>query len=375
MADSDAIVVTRAAVDVAPTSSLAPVPAEMTPSWVEIAPEVSASGAGGAVADAAAPGADCAPPEAAVAEATMGAAGTSATKGVATEAMADVVGYEAGGETGGEGGGEGGEDVEGSALSVHVAVEEMLMGSASDPRAWVGDAPRAVRDGLWLGGAACVEGDSDGVLDAGISHVLNVSASVPMPTPPRGEPPFVCRRVAVADDADAAVALEECAAFVHAARELGGSALVLGRTGGDRAAAVCIYHLLRHARTPLADALAAVRAAHPGAMPSIGLMQRLVECEARLLGPPTPSLSIDAYRWAYIDTLANSAAAASASAAAAAADGDAGAVAGADTGRSAAVRDAVLTQRPAVLCTLRAGRDHIAQLVAGMRDAEPSETR
>ena len=56
------------------------------------------------------------------------------------------------------------------------------------------------------------------------------------------------------------------------------------------------YHSLR-----LSEALSVVRTARPRAQPNVGFWQRLVEAESWLVSESPPSMSIQQFRWGFLE--------------------------------------------------------------------------
>ena len=70
--------------------------------------------------------------------------------------------------------------------------------------------------------------------------------------------------------------------------------------GTSCAPTVVMYYLMRHASFSLAAALNLVSERHPPSQPNIGFIQRLTEAEAWMTGAITPTLSIEEYKWRFL---------------------------------------------------------------------------
>jgi hypothetical protein len=152
--------------------------------------------------------------------------------------------------------------------------------------------------GLHVAEAAAVTPET--LSAAGVTHAVNATVDAPMPP---ALPLAACTRVPVADDIDAPLHahLEGAGAFIERALEGGGRVLIFCATGDSAAPAVASFFLMRHRRLRLADALGAVRAARAGARPNVGFWQRLVEAESWIHAPHPPSMTLQQYRWAFLE--------------------------------------------------------------------------
>ena len=134
----------------------------------------------------------------------------------------------------------------------------------------------------------------EGLVNLGVTHVL-VLGDAPAPQVPSGAVGFRVHRVPLAGLSDH---FERAAAFLRAAVRAGGRACVLcGTPEKDGAAALACFYLMRDGGLSLRRAIEVVRGALPGALPPAAVMQRLMECEARLRPAEPPSLAADEYKW------------------------------------------------------------------------------
>lgn len=133
----------------------------------------------------------------------------------------------------------------------------------------------------------------EGLLNLGVTHVL-VLGDAPAPQVPSGAVGFRVHRVPLAGLSDH---FEGAAAFLRAAVRAGGRACVLGGTPEKDGAALACFYLMRDGGLSLRRAIEVVRGALPGALPPAAVMQRLMECEARLRPAEPPSLAADEYKW------------------------------------------------------------------------------
>lgn len=135
----------------------------------------------------------------------------------------------------------------------------------------------------------------------GISHVVAVSLELPSHL---GQE-FSCLHLPVADDIYAPIHhhLEPAASFIHSAIVGGGKVCVCCVVGASCSPTVVIYYLMRHALLSLAAALDLVTASHPPTQPNIGFVQRLTEAEAWMSGCVTPTLSVEEYKWRFLQRL------------------------------------------------------------------------
>ncbi|NWI14035.1 DUS12 phosphatase, partial [Crypturellus soui] len=136
----------------------------------------------------------------------------------------------------------------------------------------------AVLPGLYVG---CVESCSSpkALAAAGVVAVLTVDAQEEAPLPPL--PGLRTLHVRAQDEpgADLLSHLDDCAAFIAAARATGGAALVCCTAGVSRSAAVAIAYLMKSEGLSWEEAYAAVRAAKPdvGVNPGFEAQLRLYE--------------------------------------------------------------------------------------------------
>lgn len=134
--------------------------------------------------------------------------------------------------------------------------------------------------------------------DAGITHVVNVTVDMPFPAGAT----FAEWRVPIANDIGTPLHehLEGAAAFIDAGLGSGGRVCAFCTDGTSAAPAVIAFYLMRHRKLSLADALAAVATGLPSAQPNVGFWQRLVEAESWLHGCETPSVTLQEYKWQFL---------------------------------------------------------------------------
>jgi hypothetical protein len=195
------------------------------------------------------------------------------------------------------------------------------LGCPSGPLAHVGEVAGS-SGRLFIGSSTSVVGPA---LDAlGITHLLCISPELPFPSSTSGC--YAEWRVPIADEPHAPLHdhFEGAAAFVDAALAAGGRLCAFCADGLSAAPAVVSFYLMRYQRRTLAEALEAVTAASPAAQPNIGFWQRLVEAESWLFGgraaaatstvqggaeeeergllhETAPSLSLQQYKWRYLE--------------------------------------------------------------------------
>ena len=165
-------------------------------------------------------------------------------------------------------------------------------------------APVVVREGLLLGRNSCCISEA-GVADLrgrGVTHVVAVSMESSLVELGKG---IAFMRVPIVDDIGEPLHtyLEDAATLLHAALAGGSCACVCCAGGTSAGPAVAMYYLMRYDSKTLAEALDAVCAAQPDAQPNIGFIQRLIEAEAWLHGNATPSLTIQQYKWHFLQRL------------------------------------------------------------------------
>ncbi|KAL1515748.1 hypothetical protein AB1Y20_002364 [Prymnesium parvum] len=164
----------------------------------------------------------------------------------------------------------------------------------------------AVRDCLLVGRtAACLSAEGAAALrQLRVSHVVAVTVE-PSATAAASAAGLGVLQLDVVDDIDAPLHahLDAAAAFLHAAVGGGAAACVCCSGGASAGPAVAMYYLMRHGGLSLAEALDEVSAALPAAQPNIGFIQRLIEAEAWLRGALAPSLTIQQYKWRFLQRL------------------------------------------------------------------------
>ena len=142
---------------------------------------------------------------------------------------------------------------------------------------------------------------AEALVGAGVTHVLNATPEAPMPA---CEPALTaCMRVPVTDDIDSPLHhhLDAAALFIDEALKGGGRVLACCMHGSSVAPAVVAYYLMRYRGMRLADALSAIRAVAPRAYPNAGFWQRLVEAESWLRDSNGPSMTVQQYKWQYLE--------------------------------------------------------------------------
>ncbi|KAM9300551.1 dual specificity protein phosphatase 12 [Morus bassanus] len=134
-----------------------------------------------------------------------------------------------------------------------------------------------VLPGLYVGGAeSCSSPES--LAAAGVVAVLTVDAEEPPPPPPGLRAMHV--RARDEPGADLLSRLDDCAAFIGAARAGGGAALVRCQAGVSRSVAVVTAYLMKTEGLGWEEAYAAVRAAKPDAEVNAGFRGQLKLYEA-----------------------------------------------------------------------------------------------
>ena len=169
-----------------------------------------------------------------------------------------------------------------------------------------------VAEGLFLG-ARGIEFVDAASLDAHrITHLLNCTVDAPDPLSGSGDLRLASWRVPVADDIRAPLHehLEGAAAFLNAALGAGGRVCAFCTDGRSTAPAVIAFYMMRYGQMPLAAALDALTAVAADVQPNVGFWQRLVEAESWLCGefesdggPAAPSVSLQQYKWRYLERL------------------------------------------------------------------------
>lgn len=132
---------------------------------------------------------------------------------------------------------------------------------------------------------------------AGVTHVVNATLDAPMPTCAAG------MRVPVEDDIDAPLHqhLDQAWTFIDEALRGGGRVLVFCPSGLSATPAIVAYYLMRSHGLSLSDALGTIRVVMPDAWPNVGFWQRLVEAESWLHGGDAPSMSVQQYKWQFLE--------------------------------------------------------------------------
>lgn len=158
-----------------------------------------------------------------------------------------------------------------------------------------------VREGLCMCrvSAFASEDGASALLSSGVTHVVSLAVEA---LPPAANT-LTCLHLPLVDDIGAPLHehLEPGAAFIYAALQAGSCVCVCCADAVSCGPALVLYYLMRHEGATLAEALQTVRRAHADAQPNIGFVQRLLEAEAWLLGAPTPSLTVQEYKWHFLD--------------------------------------------------------------------------
>ncbi|XP_053916971.1 dual specificity protein phosphatase 12 isoform X1 [Cuculus canorus] len=141
-----------------------------------------------------------------------------------------------------------------------------------------GSAPVSVWPGLLVGGAESCQ-SAEALRAVGVSAVLTVGAEAEAAA---AVPGLRCLHVQARDEprADLLSRLDECAAFISAARGVGGAVLVRCHAGVSRSVAVVTAYLMKTEGLSWEEAYAAVRAAKPDSEVNPGFQAQLKLYEA-----------------------------------------------------------------------------------------------
>ena len=141
--------------------------------------------------------------------------------------------------------------------------------------------PVEVTPGVYVGSVGAAK-NVDGLRALGVTHVLCVCNGMPAGGfAPRGT--FVHRSIEIRDSVDANIAehFETTREFIRDALARGGRVLVHCFQGRSRSVAVCAMFMMCERGMTLKEAMTAIRAVRPRAMPNSGFMRALEALDAR----------------------------------------------------------------------------------------------
>ena len=141
--------------------------------------------------------------------------------------------------------------------------------------------PVEVTPGVYVGSVGAAK-NVDGLRALGVTHVLCVCNGMPTGGfAPRGT--FVHRSIEIRDSVDANIAehFETTREFIRDALARGGRVLVHCFQGRSRSVAVCAMFMMCERGMTLEEAMTAIRAVRPRAMPNSGFMRALEALDAR----------------------------------------------------------------------------------------------
>ena len=141
--------------------------------------------------------------------------------------------------------------------------------------------PVEVTPGVYVGSVGAAK-NVDGLRALGVTHVLCVCNGMPAGGfAPRGT--FVHRSIEIRDSVDADIAehFETTREFIRDALARGGRVLVHCFQGRSRSVAVCAMFMMCERGMTLKEAMTAIRAVRPRAMPNSGFMRALEALDAR----------------------------------------------------------------------------------------------
>lgn len=141
--------------------------------------------------------------------------------------------------------------------------------------------PVEVTPGVYVGSVGAAK-NVDGLRALGVTHVLCVCNGMPAGGfAPRGT--FVHRSIEIRDSVDANIAehFETTREFIRDALARGGRVLVHCFQGRSRSVAVCAMFMMCERGMTLDEAMTAIRAVRPRAMPNSGFMRALEALDAR----------------------------------------------------------------------------------------------
>lgn len=142
--------------------------------------------------------------------------------------------------------------------------------------------PVEVTPGVYVGSVGAAK-NVDGLRALGVTHVLCVCNGMPAGGfAERGT--FVHRSIEIRDSVDADIAehFETTREFIRDALARGGRVLVHCFQGRSRSVAVCAMFMMCERGMTLEEAMTAIRAVRPRAMPNSGFMRALEALDARL---------------------------------------------------------------------------------------------
>ncbi|TMW61687.1 hypothetical protein Poli38472_010750 [Pythium oligandrum] len=141
------------------------------------------------------------------------------------------------------------------------------------------DLPIQVIPGLYIGSFGAAN-HLQGLQDAGITHILCVTPTLPFVFPEQ----FQYRRVSVGDTPDVAIDtfFPSSIAFIDSALAAGGRVLVHCQVGRSRSATIVLAYLIQRHHQSFQDALALVRAVRPQIQPNQGFLRQLRRWAAQL---------------------------------------------------------------------------------------------
>jgi hypothetical protein len=175
--------------------------------------------------------------------------------------------------------------------------------SASEPAAVLSSALRVDATQLALHITSSASATPAAVRKLGCTHAVLISAAAEA-FAGAGEWDVESMCIPIADDIRAAIHehFEPSATFIGGALASGGRVVACCDTGTSAAPAIVAYYLMRYHGLRLLDAVGAIREVQPHAMPNVGFWQRLVEAESWLHVCATPSMSVQQYKWSYIES-------------------------------------------------------------------------
>lgn len=132
----------------------------------------------------------------------------------------------------------------------------------------------------------------DGLINAGITHVLCLSRVIRLKHPSK----FIYKRVIMEDKPDFSIELcwEECFAFIEEAKAVNnGKILVHCYQGVSRSATIICAYLIKFAGLSLMQALEAVRDVRPQVGPNAGFLLKLRQLDRETNNSITTAATID----------------------------------------------------------------------------------
>ena len=165
-------------------------------------------------------------------------------------------------------------------------------GTASQPRRLVSPPSRILPDLLLGDHGASIQYEA--LVDAGVTHILNVKGGARAPPPPYDtQLSLHCVKISDFGDDDLRTHLAACFAVIDAASDAGGGCLVHCSQGVNRSPSIVLCYLMCSPRTrwSLREAWAHVSARRPMASPHHLYWRQLQAIECKQLGVAKPSLS------------------------------------------------------------------------------------